>query len=233
MTVRHYKTIDSTNDEAMRLIDAAYKNNTISSLNECIIVSDEQTAGHGRLDRVFNSPRGGLYFSLIYLGEVLSPAVITASAAVCVSDALIKRGYEARIKWVNDVLIKGVKVCGILTKGVLSPKGVLSGAVIGIGVDMLDDTLLFDIATPLLKIIGDSNKISETMARYKALSMLLGETVTVNTLAGEDNNKNGERNIYRATVLDITDEALLVVKSENGVVKHLSSGEVTLHSLVN
>lgn len=106
------------------------------------IVANGQTAGRGRLGRSFYSPRGsGLYISIVLrpCGEVAKPELITTAAAVAVCRAIESlTGRQPAIKWVNDVLVDGKKVCGILTEGGTSQSGPLSWAVLGIGINLAE-----------------------------------------------------------------------------------------------
>lgn len=83
------------------------------------VIAHQQTKGKGRLGRRWQSPSGaGLWFSLILRPETSleSVAQITLVSAAAVAKTLTSFGYEPTIKWPNDVLIKGKKVCGILTE---------------------------------------------------------------------------------------------------------------------
>ena len=106
-----------------------------------LVVAKEQTRGKGRMNRAFSSPKnGGVYFSLL-LRPSINPneaLFITTIAAVAVVTAIKKvTSKEAKIKWVNDVLLDDKKVCGILTEGSISMEnGSLDYAVVGIGINV-------------------------------------------------------------------------------------------------
>lgn len=104
------------------------------------LIAGEQTAGRGRMGRSFYSPAdSGLYLSLLLRPKIpAAEAVrITAAAAVAVCEAIEElSGLETQIKWVNDVLVAGKKVCGILTEAALDcESGQLNYAVVGIGIN--------------------------------------------------------------------------------------------------
>ncbi len=122
--IYYYDTCDSTNRIAKDLTKEGAPHGTV-------VVSDEQTAGRGRLGRSFYSPKGnGLYMSF-----VLRPAerpggdqLVTCFAATAVARALEPfaedvSGHRPMIKWVNDILIRRKKVCGILAELVNVPAG--------------------------------------------------------------------------------------------------------------
>jgi len=110
--IRHFLELGSTMDVARELAKKGAPAGTI-------IIAETQTKGRGRLGREWLSPRGGIYFTLI-LRPCISPAYaprINLMAAVAV--ALTMRELfllHAEVKWPNDVLIGGKKVCGILAE---------------------------------------------------------------------------------------------------------------------
>jgi BirA family biotin operon repressor/biotin-[acetyl-CoA-carboxylase] ligase len=104
--------VDSTNDEAKRLIDSSHH-------DELLILAETQTHGKGRYDRTWHSPRGGLYLSLV-LKPILSLESLplmgllsSCSVAKALRNMGIKNVY---LKWPNDVLIAHHKVAGILSE---------------------------------------------------------------------------------------------------------------------
>jgi BirA family biotin operon repressor/biotin-[acetyl-CoA-carboxylase] ligase len=84
-----------------------------------LVLARVQTGGRGRLGRAWGSPPGGLWMSLVLRPEIEPEraARITQAAAVGVAKSLRGFGVEARIKWPNDLLVGGRKVCGILAAG--------------------------------------------------------------------------------------------------------------------
>jgi BirA family biotin operon repressor/biotin-[acetyl-CoA-carboxylase] ligase len=131
--LRRFDKVGSTNDIAKELARQGAAEGTA-------VVADRQTAGRGRLQRTWASPKGkGIYLSII-----LRPAIslnqapqLTMLTAVAVAQAIRQvTGLKARTKWPNDVLINGKKVCGILTE--VSAQGAnLRFAVVGIGINVL------------------------------------------------------------------------------------------------
>ncbi|MBC6719876.1 biotin--[acetyl-CoA-carboxylase] ligase [Treponema sp. Marseille-Q4130] len=245
-----YQKIDSTNTEAKRRLA---ETSDVRSLDHTVIVASSQTAGRGRLGRAFYSPDGsGLYLSIIYAPKekIESPALLTATAAVGVCRALLSV-YEAdaKIKWVNDIFMRGKKVSGILTEGLTDfERGGISCAVVGIGVNIAPQNFpraIADIATSVLEdkdadtkrsalaaaIVNDVLSIYDSgkkgfvraMEEYRERSMLTGKTVTVHPVV------DGAE-AYEAEVLDVGEDAKLIVKTGDGKTRFLDSGEVTLHS---
>lgn len=153
--IKYFDSIGSTNDEAL-----AWAANDKPNLS--VVVADEQTTGRGRLDRKWFTPKGtALAFSVLLRPAADEKPYLTRAvglAALAVADALQTRGLVVQIKWPNDVLIHGRKVCGILTESVWSGEDV-DCIVIGIGVNVLKgsvpppETLLFP-ATSLEEELG-------------------------------------------------------------------------------
>ena len=84
-----------------------------------LVIAEQQIAGRGRLDRSWLSPRGGVYMTLVTRPRVApsQAPLINLLVAVAVSDVIERLyGLPARVKWPNDVLIEGRKVCGILAE---------------------------------------------------------------------------------------------------------------------
>lgn len=105
------------------------------------VVADAQTAGRGRLGRSFLSPSGsGVYISILLHPTLPLEQVnmITVGAAVALCEAIEETcGFEPDIKWVNDVLKNGKKLCGILTEAALEAEtGQLSYVIVGVGINV-------------------------------------------------------------------------------------------------
>ena len=138
-----------------------------------VIIADTQTAGKGRMGRAWLSPEGSLAMSLILKPSLdnLPQLVMIASLAVV---RTIKKvaGLETQIKWPNDILIKGKKVCGILIENEVKGDGV-NFAIIGIGINVNFDPSAFpeisDIATSL------SHELGATISKAALISTLLPE----------------------------------------------------------
>ncbi len=99
------------------------------------VVAESQNAGYGKKKRGWFSPPGGLYFSVIIKPKVLEELqLLTFAAGVAVAKVLNEKlKVKACLKWPNDVLIEGKKVCGILTESVIGEK--VASVVIGIGIN--------------------------------------------------------------------------------------------------
>ena len=137
---------DSTDSTNRRLQEAVLDGSAPHGL---IAVANEQTAGRGRLGRSFSSPQDmGIYLSLLirpnafpaaeFPASTVSWTVLTSWTAVAICRAIENVcGIRPGIKWVNDLLLDGRKICGILTQMELeSESGSIRDIIIGIGVNV-------------------------------------------------------------------------------------------------
>lgn len=139
--ILRYESLPSTNTEVARLAQQGAEEGLT-------IVADEQTAGRGRLQRSWSSPKGaGLYCSVL-LRPALAPKrlpLLTFVAALAAGDALLEASdVNTDIKWPNDLLAGERKICGILAEGIETPAG--RAVVLGIGINLTDDAFPHEIA---------------------------------------------------------------------------------------
>jgi BirA family biotin operon repressor/biotin-[acetyl-CoA-carboxylase] ligase len=131
--VRVYERLASTSDVAAELArDPAN--------DGAVVVAREQTAGRGQYGRRWDCPpdSGVLLSAVVFPPPPLRrPALLTAWAAVSVCETVrALAGVQARIKWPNDVLVRGRKVCGILIEQALAANGQPYGTVVGVGLNV-------------------------------------------------------------------------------------------------
>jgi BirA family transcriptional regulator, biotin operon repressor / biotin---[acetyl-CoA-carboxylase] ligase len=109
--VEVHEALGSTQERARELAHAGTPHGTL-------VIAEIQTGGRGRLGRHWGSPKGGLWMSLVLRPRFAASLAsrITQTAAVGVAKALWEVGVEVRIKWPNDLLAGGKKVCGILAE---------------------------------------------------------------------------------------------------------------------
>ena len=158
--------IDSTNDEAKRRAAA-------NAPEGLIILADRQTAGRGRQGRVWQSPPGNLYCSILLrpdraLGEV---AQLGFAASLAVAEALaplLPPPLTPRCKWPNDVLIEGRKIAGILLESEAAG-GRAAWLVIGIGINIASHPADAETkATSLVDLGAPPIAPDELLARFRA-----------------------------------------------------------------
>jgi len=132
---KYFPEIGSTNDEA--LVWA-----TQNAKDMSLVVTDKQNAGKGRMNRKWHSQPGhSLTFSLILKpgknGQETSNQ-FAFLAALALVNVLRGKGIESRIKWPNDVLVRGRKVAGILVENVWTGT-IIDSVVVGVGVNLSDE----------------------------------------------------------------------------------------------
>ncbi len=217
-----------------------------------VLLAEAQTEGHGRFARAFHSPVGGLYMSLLLRPRLsaVDALGITTAAAVAVAEAVeAYGGVPARIKWVNDVLVNGRKVAGILAEGGMMTDG--GGyVVLGIGVNVsppkggfpsalapLVGTVLSAPAPDAVEHLAaavlsrffayyDDLAARPHYAAYAERLALVGQQVRVYRGREAADKQGGEPAILRGI-----DEDFALILWQNGREIRLSSGEVSLSPL--
>ena len=128
----YYDAIDSTNLQAKRLAEEGAPNGTV-------VVADQQSAGRGRRGRTWASPAGANLYFTVLLRPKIAPdkaSMLTLVMALAVAEGIRSIAIPG-IKWPNDIVIDGRKVCGILTEMSLSAEqGSIDHLVIGVGVNV-------------------------------------------------------------------------------------------------
>jgi BirA family biotin operon repressor/biotin-[acetyl-CoA-carboxylase] ligase len=109
--VEVHEAVGSTQERARELVRTGTPHGTL-------VLAEVQTGGRGRLGRSWGSPKGGLWMSLVLRPgfDASLASRITQTTAVGVAKALWEMGVEARIKWPNDLLVSGKKICGIIAE---------------------------------------------------------------------------------------------------------------------
>lgn len=209
------------------------------------VIALTQTAGRGRRGHIWTADEGALAMSVL-LRNPPYPAAVTLCAGVAVCEALeaLSRDFpKAEIKWPNDVLIGGFKVCGILCESVVC--GDKFDVICGIGVNLSQsresfdaaglphaasvlqtagiaperDALALGIAQRLRKLCNSG--FAEIRSNYRDRCITLGREVRI---IGE----NGERTAFAK---DITENGFLICRDENGAFE-VNAGEVSVRGLL-
>jgi BirA family biotin operon repressor/biotin-[acetyl-CoA-carboxylase] ligase len=233
-----YPTLASTNITAMEMAKNGCAHGTA-------VLANHQSAGKGRSGKSFFSPaESGLYMSMVLRTDTINVnhiSMVTPAAAVAVCKSVeAVTGQKPGVKWVNDVLLHGKKICGILTEAVITGNNA-GYVVVGIGVNI--DTANFPeelrsvagsvvcgrssgdirgrIAASIINLLMspemwmDEKKIRK---EYRDRLVMLGKNVTV--------NDGGEP--YKAVALDIDGACHLIIKRTDGETLALISGEVSV-----
>jgi BirA family biotin operon repressor/biotin-[acetyl-CoA-carboxylase] ligase len=163
--IHYFTEIGSTMDVARELAKKGAKEGTI-------VIAEAQTRGRGRLRREWLSPEGGIYFTVILrprISPVYAPR-INLMAAIAVA-ATIRKLFElnAELKWPNDILIAGRKVCGILAE-MDAEMDVVNFVNVGIGINANNSVTQFEKPATSLK-----DALGRKISRKEFLSALLVE----------------------------------------------------------
>ena len=207
------------------------------------VIAASQSAGRGRLDRSFFSPQGGTYFSTVLRPSLLLTQYgsITPVVAVAVHRALAAvTGVLTDIKWVNDLLLGGRKICGILAESGKDKNG-RPFVVVGIGINTADVDFppeLWHIATcipcedrtaligAILAELAEYEQIIRSKAwlpYYREYCTFLGE----NVMAIE-----GDK-VRHGVAVDILEDGALLLSCPGGGTEALHGGEISLRPAQN
>ncbi|MFH1083749.1 MAG: biotin--[acetyl-CoA-carboxylase] ligase [Pseudomonadota bacterium] len=235
----HFTETDSTNARAKELAINGAPEGTL-------IVSEKQTAGRGRKGRTWFSPSGaGIYTSLILRPEMPpseAPRITFVTAVSAAETLLHLTPLEARIKWPNDILVRGKKIAGILTE-ISTEMDAIDYVVVGLGMnvniphfpDEITDTatsILIETGEPFsrVNIVREYLRRQEEycrmlrvsgfkpiLTRWKELANIVGRQIKVEMI---DRTHIGE-------VEDIDQEGVLILKDREGTSHRIFSGDVT------
>ncbi|MGG7057698.1 biotin--[acetyl-CoA-carboxylase] ligase [Clostridium tertium] len=241
--IKVYKTINSTNSAIKELAINGEKEGTV-------IIAEEQTEGRGRFGRKFHSPKkAGIYMSILLRPQMHSSRafLITTATAVAIAEAIENiSNKKIKIKWVNDIYCDNKKVCGILTEASFDfESGIIDHAVLGIGINVKPPEGGFteEIKNIATSIFDDKNfvqadirsrLIAEVLTRfwsyYKNIEdrSFLEEYKSRSLLINKEINVLSKNSSEKAVAIEIDDECRLKVKMEDGSIRLLSSGEVSI-----
>ena len=243
-TLYWYDTISSTNTHAKQMARDGAPHGTV-------LIAGQQTGGRGRMGRTFQSPAGmGVYLSVI-LRQNCEPTQLmhlTCAAGVAMMDAVeAVSGIRPQVKWINDLVVNGKKLGGILTEMSVE-KGIVDYAIIGIGINclqkesdfppeissiatslsmaaektVLPDVLAAAISEALWKLDAALFAQKEAlMARYRQDCITLGKEIQV--LRGDT--------VLPGKAVDMDDDGGLLVQYPDGAVQVVSSGEVSVRGM--
>jgi BirA family biotin operon repressor/biotin-[acetyl-CoA-carboxylase] ligase len=138
-----------------------------------VIIADEQTAGRGRIKRTWLSPKGNIALSIIlYPSLVYLPSVIMLASLAVVHSIEVVTGLKPQLKWPNDVIINGKKVCGILIESDVR-RNKVNYAIIGIGINV--NLSLSAFPSLLLTATSLSDELGRDVSRLDIIRQLLVE----------------------------------------------------------
>ena len=234
--------IDSTNTRLKRMALEGAEHGSV-------VMARSQNAGRGRMGRTFLSPEGkGLYLSLLLRPNLPAEKLMrcTGMAAVAACRALERAcGVRPAIKWTNDLVLNGRKLCGILAETVIS--GTETALVIGVGINLTNTEEDFGaelrrVATSLaleghavdtaclaaalireLKVLADAlgGDVTPWVEEYRSRCVNLGKEAQLLWTEGRE----------RVVALDVDDSFGLIVQRGDGTLYTVCSGEVSVRGM--
>ncbi len=235
-----YPEIGSTNTRAMEMAAQGAPEGTV-------VVAEKQTCGKGRLGRMWVSPKGNLYLSVVLRPNIpthTAPLVTLMGAVAVASAARSLCGVPAAIKWPNDILISGRKVAGLFTE-MSAEQDRIKHIVLGIGVDVNMDTGKLpeeirsrtttlaaeaghridrnDLLRQILRALDEQYQIFlkndvDVIREWETLNMTTGSRVAVSGL--------GETITGLAQGIDR--EGRLIITLDDGGIRTVAAGDVTI-----
>lgn len=232
-----FSEVDSTNNAAKKIIETGFDEATL-------VVAETQKKGRGRFSRTWESPKGGLYCSIILKPSVpddkitLLPLVTSLAVAMTVK----KYNLNPKIKWPNDVRIKNRKIAGILFESLHDPNDNLC-VISGIGINLNTDMKYFpkQLTEHITSIKNELNRtinyqdffknllmnfqmyynffstanFKKIVDEWKQYSDTLGKKVKIETMNGE----------IVGLAVDIDDSGFLLVCKKNNQILKITAGD--------
>ena len=236
--------VDSTNTAAKKAAENGAVHGTL-------VVSERQTGGKGRRGRAWDSPRGTGIFMTLILRPNMAPvhaSMLTLVAALAVADGIRDcTGAESLIKWPNDIVMSGKKICGILTEMSADPD-CINYVAVGIGINVNMEEFPEEIRGVAASIFTETGKktkrsllISAVMAAFERYYEVFMKTTDMSGLLEDYNGKlaNCGRTVrvldpageYSGTAIGIDREGELLVEMEDTTVRRVLSGEVSVRGI--
>lgn len=242
--VLYFDTIDSTNTKAQELAEKGYPSGTL-------VVADKQESGKGRRGRSWVSPSGTGIFMTLMIKPDINPnnaSMLTLVAALAVAKAITSvTGEEALIKWPNDIVVNGKKVCGILTE-MNAQFDYINYIVVGIGINVHNESFpeeISQMASSLMIEAGGkrfhrAQIIAETMSYFEQYYDTFLKTQDLSALVREYDellvNRNKSVRVldpkepFDGKAMGITPKGELIVDTWESR-KLVSSGEVSVRGI--
>jgi BirA family biotin operon repressor/biotin-[acetyl-CoA-carboxylase] ligase len=212
-----------------------------------VVIAQTQSKGRGRFDRVWQSPKGGVYLSFLLRPKtpVEKTSMLAFVAALAVTQAVRSYNIPARIKWPNDVLVHGKKIAGILLESETSgSQG--SYVIVGIGVNLNTNPAQLSVevrkqSTSIRKEHGSTveyyeflntlflqfdrfyrlfsaGKFEHIIDEWKRYSDTLGKSVRVQATSAT----------ILGVAVDVDSSGFLLVKTQDGKIVRVTSGDCTI-----
>ncbi len=239
-TIFSFDTLNSTNTFAKSLSKEEVPHGTL-------IITEEQTAGRGRLQRNWVSPAGkNLLFSIILYPDfgIEKISLLPFAGSLAIADAIETiTGLSSTCKWPNDVLINGKKVCGMLLESSLG-NSVQEKIILGIGLNVnqeefseelkfkasslqIESGIVINRVTLLQKILEELENRYEQLSHFPA-QQLLNDWRMKALLFGKKITVLESEFSFTATAIDVNEDGSLIIETEDGQKRNIFSGDVSL-----
>ena len=233
-----FDRVESTNDEARRLAEQG-------AAAGAVVVASEQVKGRGRHGRAWESPPGNLYASLL-LRPDCTPAVaaqLSLVASLALAEALVALAppdADVRVKWPNDVLVRGAKVAGLLLESAVGAHERVAWVVVGSGVNVASApaatpypaTALryegFPPVTPLRLLERYLHALDAWLERWRAggFAAVRPAWLALGSGVGDRVRLRLGREEVAGRFLDVTDQGALLVAQDGERHRQISAGEL-------
>lgn len=241
--IYYYDTVDSTNTRAKEFAEQGAPNGTL-------VVADRQTAGKGRRGRSWESPSGSGIFMTIMLRPEINPnhaSMLTLVTALAVAKAVSDITEEkAQIKWPNDIVMNGKKVCGILTE-MSAQFDYINHIVIGIGINVHNEEFPEEITHMASSLLLECGKrfhrayiIEKVLEYFETYYEMFLQTEDLSGILNDYNallvNMNAQVRVldpkepFEGKAMGITRNGELIVDTWESR-KLVSSGEVSVRGI--
>lgn len=238
--VLYFESINSTNSYGKEKAD--------SLESGTVILSEEQLEGRGRRGKEWESSKGtGIWMSLVLKPDIqpTEGVKMTQIAAASVCKAIRKvTGLNALIKWPNDIVVNGKKVCGILTE-MAGELNEISYIVIGIGINAntvefsedlkekatslyIEGNKKVDRKEIVIKILEEFEELYNLFIKELNLEHTLEIVKKYSAVLGKEIRIIQGKKEKRAKAIEIDNEGMLVIETDNGNIEPISSGEISI-----
>jgi len=234
--VIYYPSLTSTMEVAKQEVQ-------LGAVEGVVILADEQTAGRGRIKRVWLSPEGSIALSIILYPSVVNlPSLIMLASLAVVHSIEAVTGLRSQVKWPNDVLVNDRKVCGILIESSVRGK-IVDYAIIGIGVNV--NLRLSDFPEIISTATSLSDELGRDVSRLRIIQQLLveverlylalqaGESIyeewrdSLVTLGRRVRVKSG-KTVYEGIAESVARDGSLLLRHSDGNLSKIVAGDATL-----
>ena len=227
----HFPELDSTMDQARKMSRQGVP-------HASCVIAEIQTASRGRLDRPWDSDRGGLWFTLILKPDLPPPLAWTMNfaASACMSEVLADLfDLDVRVKWPNDLLLKGRKLSGMLAE-IETRADMVNFLFLGIGLNVNNNPESEQYQAISLKTaLGRSVSKKQILVRFldlfesriaavdpaRIIRHWKDRTATIGTQVRVQTHDR----VYEGKALDVDETGALIVKGQDGITRKIIYGD--------